>query len=121
MFILEISLKCLQVREERLIVEDCSATSCNKYFVISYNENAICLICQNTIAVMKEYNIKRHYCTTHPAKFDGFEGQLWFDKIEQFKKSLSMQEMFHACKKDIGHVRELRFKILEVIQEKGKA
>ena len=32
---------------------------------------------------MKEYNIKRHYCTKHAAKYDGIEGQLRFDKIEQ--------------------------------------
>ena len=46
---------------------------------------------------MKEYNIKRHYCTKHAAKFDGIGGQLQFDEIEQFKKSLSIQEVFHAA------------------------
>ena len=35
---------------------------CKKYFVIQHNKNVICLICQNTTAVMKKYNIKRHYC-----------------------------------------------------------
>ena len=35
---------------------------------------------------MKEYNIKRHYCTKHASKFDDIVGQLRFDKIEQFKK-----------------------------------
>ena len=29
---------------------------------------------------MKEYNIKRHYCTKHGPKFDGIDRQLWFDK-----------------------------------------
>ena len=55
---------------------------------------------------MKEYNIKHHYCTKHPAKFVGIEVQLQFDKIEQFEKSLSIQEVFHACEKDIKLVRE---------------
>ena len=49
---------------------------------------------------VKEYNIQRHYCTKHAAKFDGIEGQLWFNKMEQFKKSLNMQEVFHAYEKD---------------------
>ena len=75
---------------------------------------------------MKEYNIKRHYCTKRPAKFDSIEGQLRFDEIEQFKKSLSMREEFHACEKNtmtelVRDVRELSFEISEVIAEKGKA
>ena len=45
---------------------------------------------------MKEYNIKRHYCTKRAAKFDGIKGQLEFDKIELFKKSLSLHEIFNA-------------------------
>ena len=49
---------------------------------------------------MKEYNLKRHYCTKHVFKFDGIDGQLLFDKIEQFKKSLSIQKVFHAYEKD---------------------
>ena len=36
---------------------------------------------------MKEYYIKRHYCTKHASKFDGIESQLLFDEIEQFEKS----------------------------------
>ena len=31
--------------------------------------------------------MKSYYCTNHVAKFDGIEGQLQFDKMEQFKKS----------------------------------
>ena len=49
---------------------------------------------------MKEYNLKRHYCTKHVSKFDGIDAQLLFDKIEQFKKSLSIQKVFHAYEKD---------------------
>ena len=49
---------------------------------------------------MKEYNLKRHYCTKHVFKLDGIDGQLLFDKIEQFKKSLSIQKVFHAYEKD---------------------
>ena len=63
---------------------------------------------------MKEHN-KRYYCTKHPAKFDGIEGQLRFDEIEQFKKCLSMQEVFHAYEKYIELVKELSLEISEVI------
>ena len=49
---------------------------------------------------MKEYNLKRHYCTKHASKSDAIDGQLRFDKIEQFKKSSSMQKVFHKYEKD---------------------
>ena len=85
------------------------------------SDNIICLICQNTIAVIKEHNIKRHCFTKHAAKFDGIEGQLRFDEIEQFKKSLIMQEGLHAYEKDTELVTELNFEISQAIVEKGKA
>ena len=49
---------------------------------------------------MKEYNLKRHYCTKHASKSDFIDGQLRFDEIEQFKKSSSMQKVFHAYEND---------------------
>ena len=48
---------------------------------------------------MKKQNMKRHYCAKPANKFDGIDGQLRFDKTEQFKKSLSMQKVFHAYEK----------------------
>ena len=73
------------------------------------------------ISVMKKYNVKRHYCKKHAAEFDGIEGQLRFDKIEKFKKSLSMQKVFHAHEKDKVLTTKLSFEIFEVIAKKGKA
>ena len=57
---------------------------------------------------MKEYNIKRHYSTKHAAKFDSIEGELRIDKIEQFKKSFIMQEVFHAYKKNSELITKLK-------------
>ena len=67
---------------------------------------------------MKEYNIKRYYCTKHEVKFDGIEGQFRFDEIEQFKMSLSIQEVFHAHAKDNELITKLSFEISELIAEK---
>ena len=55
------------------------------------------------------------------AKVDRIECQLRFDKIEQFKKTLSMQKVFHAYKKDTKLVAEWNIEIFEVIAEKGNA
>ena len=37
----------------------------NNYFFVQYKEKAACLICQRTVAVFKEYNLRRHYESRH--------------------------------------------------------
>lgn len=37
-----------------------------KYLFIFHNHDAFCLVCNVKIAVLKEYNLKRHFTTTHP-------------------------------------------------------
>ena len=70
---------------------------------------------------MKEYNIKRHYCTKHSASYNSIVGQLLVDKMQQLKKSFSkQQEVFHSYKKDTELATKLSFKISEAIDEKGK-
>lgn len=36
-----------------------------QYLCIQSGGKALCLVCQETISVLKEYNIKRHYITKH--------------------------------------------------------
>ena len=94
---------------------------CVKYFIVQHNQDVVCLICQSTIAVMTEYNIKRHYCTKHSASYDSIVGQSRVDKMQQLKKSLSKQEeVFHGYKKNNELVTKLSFEIAEAIAEKGK-
>ena len=40
-----------------------------KYLFTSVNNKAVCLICQNSIAQNKEYNIKRHFEKNHGEKY----------------------------------------------------
>ena len=71
---------------------------CTKYFVIPRNQDAICLVFQNTIAVIKEYNINRHCTTKHFFQFDKIVGQARIDKIEQMKNSFKKQQsVFTTC------------------------
>jgi hypothetical protein len=53
----------------------------NKYFCISVNRKALCLICSKSIAVLKEYNITRHYNLKHKEKYK----KLWW--FSEKKKS----------------------------------
>lgn len=36
-----------------------------KYFFTEVRSTAVCLICQEAVAVFKEYNISRHFATKH--------------------------------------------------------
>ena len=58
----------------------------HKNLVAPHNQGVVCLVCQVTIAVMKEYNVKRHYTTKHSSQFDKIVGQARVDKIEHLKK-----------------------------------
>lgn len=37
-------------------------------------ENTICLICKTKLAVLKEYNLKRHYSTEHGEQYEKYKG-----------------------------------------------
>lgn len=36
---------------------------------------AVCLVCKQSVAVLKEYNIRRHYETKHSAAFSKYSGE----------------------------------------------
>lgn len=44
-------------------------------FVIESSGQILCLICRETIAVHKEYNIKRHFTARHADKYESLVGQ----------------------------------------------
>ena len=63
-----------------------------QYFFICHNGQPLCLICQEMIAVNKEFNIKRDYESKH-SKYSEYTGLIRIDKIEALKKSISKQQM----------------------------
>jgi hypothetical protein len=53
----------------------------------------MCIICNKTISVLKEYNIKRHYETKHSQNYSKFTGSLRLEKYECLKRGLKCQEL----------------------------
>ena len=45
------------------------------YFVQENNNRPLCLICNKTVAVMKKYNIKRHYVTKHANTYEKYKSK----------------------------------------------
>ena len=39
------------------------------YLVVPHKQGVVCLVCQIMIAVMKEYDAKRHYKAKHASQF----------------------------------------------------
>jgi hypothetical protein len=62
-------------------------------FLIQVKENAVCLICQEFIAMMKEYNTKINYGTKHAAKYEVIQGQLRIDKLVSLMKNVQVRSL----------------------------
>ncbi|KAJ4940318.1 hypothetical protein JOQ06_026626 [Pogonophryne albipinna] len=60
----------------------------NAYFG---SDKVICLICKQVNAMLKEYNIKRHYDTNHKM-YDKFMGKERRTKLEQLQSGLTAQQ-----------------------------
>ena len=59
----------------------------------------VCLLCGDSVAVMKEYIIKRHYETKHHDKYKHLDTTQRLQKVEELKRSLvSQQAMFTKAK-----------------------
>ena len=56
-----------------------------KYIFVEHCSKPVCLICQTSIAVMREFSEKRHYETRH-SKYKEYVGENRKLKIKKFEK-----------------------------------
>ncbi|KAE9522238.1 hypothetical protein AGLY_017364 [Aphis glycines] len=65
----------------------------NEYlFIINKQKKPQCLVCLNIIAVLKEYNLKRHYMTNHSSKYDKYTGVARENVVIDLKRKLQTQQ-----------------------------
>ena len=62
-----------------------------KYFFIKSDEKALCVICNETVAVMKEYNLRRHHESKHREKYEQLKGKVRAVKFSKLKNQLTFQ------------------------------
>ncbi|XP_026469377.1 general transcription factor II-I repeat domain-containing protein 2B-like [Ctenocephalides felis] len=62
-----------------------------KYLFTSINKKAVCLVCKETIAVFKEYNLNRHFTTKHP-KYASLSLKELQTVAENLAKNLNKQQ-----------------------------
>jgi hypothetical protein len=65
------------------------------YYFILNKGLPVCLLCNESVSVNKEYNLKRHFTSSH-ADHQKIDGQLRKDEIQKLKKNLdTQQQMFN--------------------------
>jgi hypothetical protein len=93
----------------------------SKYYFGVVKDKTICLICQKSVAVLKEYNIKRHFETLHKDTYGHLEGLLRKSKIDDLKKRLERQQnLFTAGNISSENVVKASFEVAHLIAKKSK-
>ncbi|UYV72933.1 EPM2AIP1 [Cordylochernes scorpioides] len=93
----------------------------NQYFVIESSNKALCLICNESIAVLKEYNMKRHYETKLSQNYSKYTGIVRTEKFEALKRGLkSQQSLFTKVKTEQEAATRASFRVALEIAKRGK-
>ncbi|XP_060914195.1 general transcription factor II-I repeat domain-containing protein 2-like [Labrus mixtus] len=91
------------------------------HFFVEFSGHATCLICQERIAVLKEYNLKRHYCTKHGEQYEKYQGEERKQCPTQLQRGLlSQQSLFHKSKKEADAAVEASYVVKLLIARTGK-
>lgn len=85
------------------------------FFFTCINQKPVCMICNEAVAVMKEFNVKRHYESKHASKMDKYVGVARAEKCAEFRGNLSSQQNFFVRRKQEN---ELCTKASFIIAEK---
>ena len=93
----------------------------NDFFFVQYKEKAVCLICQEAIAVFKEYNLKRHFESRHKDTYDCLQGKMRADKISNLKTGLVAQQSTFVSLAQINQSSvQASFRVAQLIAISGK-
>lgn len=92
-----------------------------QYFVIESSNKEMCIICNETISVLKKYNIKRHYETKHSQNYSKFTGSLRLEKYEPLKRGLKSQQLlFKEVNAEQEAATRASFRVAHSIAKHGK-
>ena len=90
------------------------------YFIIENNQKLLCLICNETVSFMKEYNVKRHY-QQHAPKYDIFQGQCRIAKVDSLRKALtSQQQQFYKPSHENQKLTKVSYVVSDIIAKRLK-
>jgi hypothetical protein len=91
------------------------------YFFVEHRGAPVCLICNESVAIMKDYNLRRHYETRHNDDFGKFEGRMREDKLASLKKNLAAQQnIFKKVLRQTDAAMRASYEVAVAIAKQGK-
>jgi hypothetical protein len=63
-----------------------------EYLLIENNGEPLCLVCQQTVSVVKEYNVRQHYETLHRTQYAQYVGKSRSDIVMSLKNKHQKQK-----------------------------
>lgn len=92
-----------------------------QYFFTENQGNCVCLICKETVALFKDFNVKRHYQTKHANTYDKLTGSDRAEKVKQLQAALASQQRFftRACK-STENITKASYEVAMLIAKHGK-
>ena len=92
-----------------------------KYFFIKSGDKALCVICNETVAVMKEYNLRRHHQSKHQEKYAHLEGEVRAEKFAKLQNQLTSQRtLFSKSSNENTSLTKASYKVAYVLAKRGK-
>jgi putative ubiquitin-RnfH superfamily antitoxin RatB of RatAB toxin-antitoxin module len=92
-----------------------------KFCFIEHKGNIICIICKATIAVPKDYNLKRHFQSKHSDFDEKYSGTLRTQKITSMVQLLqAQQDIFKKCNESAEQAVEVSFDIANLIAKSSR-
>lgn len=93
----------------------------NEYMFTEIAGKPVCLLCGGNVAVMKEYNLRRHYETKHEDKCKNLGTVQKLQKVEELKKNLTSQQTFFTKAKPQSEAAvKASFIVAEEIAKSGR-
>ena len=89
-----------------------------KYFFIKSAEKALCVICNETVAVWKEYNLCRRYRSKHQSNCSQLKGIVLAEKLAKLQHQIIAQRSL--CTKSSNEDKSLTWASYKVAYVLGK-
>lgn len=91
------------------------------YFFVEIKNKPICLIYNEAVSVLKEFNLRRHYETKHATKIDNFQDHFRKDKIKELQRNLhAQQNVFKNMNSQAESYVKASYELAQIIAKKVK-
>lgn len=92
----------------------------NDYFFVQCKDRAVCIICKESVAVFKEYNLRRHHETRHK-EYASLRGQAREDRIRRMKGGLAAQQNVFLRQTQVNQAAvRASYKVAHLLATHGK-